>query len=176
MKSLILSTVLILATSFAFAQNKDVLEETVTKTTTVKDNKGEEQSQQSVVVRKEQNINLSEADRNKINQERVASPVKITKHETIIDGNVQTVLDNNASFTCEGVECDFSPSNQGFIIGGNDNTLKATSYKSSSNDFIVETEKGNGIGYFDSNANFVIEYYDKDQNKIVKRVYTAQQQ
>lgn len=174
MKKLVLSSVLLLSVTFVFAQNKDVLEETVTKTKTVVDNKGEEKVSNSMIVRKEQNVELSNEDQNKVNQSRIESPTKVTTHQTVVEGDSKVMLDKKATFVCNGSECDFNPQADGFTIESNeDASLNATTYVSSNKNFIVETDNGNGIGYFDKDGNFVVEYYDKNTNELIKRVYSS---
>ena len=173
MKKLVLSSVLVLSMTFAFAQNKDVLEETVTKTKTVVDNKGAEKVSNSMIVRKEQNVELSQGDQNKINQSRIDSPTKVTTQQTVVQGDTEVMLDKKATFVCNGSECDFIPQSNGFTIDSKDDAgLNATTYVSSNKNFIVETSNGNGIGYFDKDGNFVVEYYDKNSNDLIKRVYS----
>lgn len=174
MKKLVLSSVLVLSMTFVFAQNKDVLEETVTKTKTIVDNQGAEKVSKSMIVRKEQKVELSQEDQNKINQSRIDSPTKVTRHQTVVQGDDKVMLDKKATFTCNGSECDFNPQSDGFTISSKDDAgLNATTYVSSNKNFIVETENGNGIGYFDKKGNFVIEYYDKSSNELIKRVYSS---
>jgi len=174
MKKLVLSSVLVLSMTFMFAQNKDVLEETITKTKTTVDNKGAEKVSKSMLVRKEQNVELSQEDQNKINQTRIDSPTKVTTHQTVVEGDSKVMLDKKATFVCNGSECDFTPQSDGFTIASKDDAgLNATTYVSSNKNFIVETENGNGIGYFDANGDFVVEYYDKNTNELIKRVYSS---
>src|SRR5690606_14654829 len=168
MKKLVLSSVLVLSMTFAFAQNKDVLEETVTKTKTIVDNKGAEKVSESMLVRKEQAVELSQEDHGKVNQSRIESPTKVTTHQTVVEGDSKVMLDKKATFTCNGSECDFTPQSDGFTIASSDDAaLNATTYVSSNKNFIVETEKGNGIGYFDDDGNFVVEYFDKSSNELI---------
>ncbi|WP_417360009.1 hypothetical protein [Galbibacter sp.] len=174
MKKLVLSSVLVLSMTFGFAQNKDVLEETVTKTKTVVDNQGAEKVSKSMVVRQEQAVELSQEDQNKINQSRVDSSMKVTTHQIVVEGDSKVMLDKKATFICNGSECDFTPQDDGFTIASLDDAeLNATTYVSSNKNFIVETEKGNGVGYFDKDGNFVLEYYDKSTNELIKRIYTS---
>jgi len=174
MKKLVLSSVLVLSMTFGFAQNKDVLEETVTKTKTIVDNQGAEKVSKSTVVRQEQAVELSQEDQNKVNQSRIDAPTKVTTHQTVIQGDSKVMLDKKATFVCNGSDCDFTPQADGFTIASLDDAgLNATTYVSSNKNFIVETEKGNGIGYFDGNGDFVVEYYDKTTNELIKRVYSS---
>ena len=162
----------ILTTTFAFAQNKEVLEETITKTTKVKTNKGEQELKEQVQVRQEQNIELSEEDQNKIDQSRAASPMKVTKKETVVSGDV--TLDSVSTYMCNGTTCEFSPETNGFTINSDDENLTAVISNTADDQYKVTTNNGNGVGYFDKNGDFVIEYFNKDENKIIKRVYTKQ--
>src|SRR5699024_4834017 len=135
-------------------------------TKTVVDNKGAEKVSNSMIVRQEQKVELSQEDQNKINQSRIEAPTKVTTHRTVVKGDNEVMLDKKATFVCNGSECDFTPQSSGFnIVSDDDSGLNATTYVSSDKNFIVETENGNGIGHFDKDGNFVVEYYDKSTNE-----------
>ncbi|MEL4308497.1 hypothetical protein [Joostella sp. CR20] len=174
MKNLILLTTIILTTSIGFAQNKNVLEETVTKTTKVKTNLGEEEVKEQVQVTQEQDVRLDVADRNELNQDRAQTPVKVTKQETMVESSGNIVIDKKTQFVCNDTHCDFLPSDNGFVINSENQNLNATIYQSTNNKYIVETKNGKGVGYFDANQNFVVEIANPDNNTVVKRIYKQQ--
>ncbi|MEJ4087990.1 hypothetical protein [Galbibacter orientalis] len=176
MKNLIVLSAIILTSTFAFSQNKNVLEETVTKTTNIKTNKGEQELKEQVQVTQEQDVQLDASDRNKINQDLTTSPVKVTKQETVIEGDSKIILDKKTNFVCEDAKCDFLPTENGFTINSSNKDLNATTYQSTNNKYIVETSNGKGIGYFDGDENFIVEIHDKDNNTVIKRVYKQQPQ
>jgi hypothetical protein len=41
-----------------------------------------------------------------------------------------------------------------------------------SNNYVFTSDDYNGIGYFNANNDFVVEYYDASKNTIVKKVFT----
>ncbi|MEO8932708.1 MAG: hypothetical protein ABI295_00245, partial [Xanthomarina sp.] len=131
-----------------------------------------------VTTREEQNIELDESEKNQVNQDIVASPTKVTQtvetsndedpfYDTITESVYYNYNDDNYIFKKNG---------NGFIVselatdaemdyGNIMRTSRPNNYFFTSNDY-------NGIGYFDSNSNFVVEYYDIAKNAIVKRIYT----
>ncbi|QLE02511.1 hypothetical protein HX109_13440 [Galbibacter sp. BG1] len=170
MKNLILITAIALGTTIGFAQNKEVLEETVTTTTKVKTSKGEQELKEKVTVTKEQEVNLSEQDKNALNQDRASSPTKVTKQETIMEGDTEVVIDRKTTFMCEDNRCEFIPFDKGFTINSENQNLNATSYQSENNKYMVETKDGKGVGYFDANENFIV-VITNDDGSATKRVY-----
>ncbi|MCM5663553.1 hypothetical protein [Galbibacter mesophilus] len=173
MRNLVLIAAILLGTTLGFAQNKEILEETVTTTTKVKTNTGEKELKETVTVKKEQDVNLSETDKNSLNQDRASAPTKVTKKEMVVDGDREVIIDRKTSFVCEDNRCDFIPFNEGFTINSEDHMLNATTYQKADNKYIVKTKHGDGIGYFDQEENFIVEI-TKEDGSTVKRVYKQQ--
>ncbi|MCX2680177.1 hypothetical protein OOZ15_09530 [Galbibacter sp. EGI 63066] len=155
MKKLILSGMMILCITIGFAQNKDVLEETVTKTTKLRSENGEKKLKEQVLIRKERN--------------------KVAQKETFKDDSIMVADKSNISSTTNENLIDLSTEDFHFTIGSDTDEMKAVCYKTSTGYFIVEGDRGNGIGYYDDNKKFVVEYYDKEIKAIVKRIYNTKQ-
>ena len=174
MKNLLFSAVFLISGTLLAQDNpKEVKQET--EVTTVKTNHGDKTSAKSVkVVTKE----TSDIKLNKNNQDRVKSDTKVEK-EVYVDNDDNTGYQfstKDTYYISDGGSYIFSPHNQGFGINHNqDNATSVESAKSwvSSNDeyYIVEGEAHSGIGRFNANGDFVVEYYNKDTQKVEVKIY-----
>tara|TARA_R110002049_G_scaffold68166_2_gene176862 strand:+ start:4724 stop:5257 length:534 start_codon:yes stop_codon:yes gene_type:complete len=174
MKNLSFITVLLISgTLLAQEIPKEVKQET--QVTTVKTNNGEKITAKSVkVVTKE----TSDIKLDKSSQDRVKSSTKVEK-EVYVDNDDNTgykFLTKETYYISDGGHYAFSPNDQGFRINYNpDNAASVESAKSyaSSNEeyYIVEGEKHSGIGHFNTNGDFVVEYYNKDTQQVDVKVY-----
>lgn len=170
---LFIAVLLISGTLLAQESPKEVKQET--EVTTVKTDHGDKISAKSVkVVTKEtSDIKLDEK-----NQDRVASGKKVEK-EVYVDNDDNTGYQFSTKETyyiSDGGSYVFSPHNQGFGINfneDNDTTVESAKSWVSSNDeyYIVEGESHSGIGHFNTNGDFVVEYYNKDTQKVAVKVY-----
>jgi hypothetical protein len=162
---------------FAKEKPKNVSEEV--KTTTIKVDNGTEVKEKKIKVttRKEQNIEFDEKDKNKRDSEIVESPVKV-KRTIEIDNNGDNSYDSKVEvgfYEFEGKRYNFKKMNNGFLV--------STENKQNPNDFgnIVRFNRENhylfrnadtiGIGYFNPEGNFVIEYYDKKTGELVSQEF-----
>ncbi|MCK0147227.1 hypothetical protein MWU78_16330 [Arenibacter sp. F26102] len=174
MKNLLFSAVLLISGTLLAQENpKEVKQET--EVTTVKTNHGNKISAKSVkVVTKE----TSDIKLDKSNQDRVKSDTKVEK-EVYVDNDDNTgyqFLTKETYFISDGGKYAFSPNDKGFGINFNpDNATSIESAKSwaSSNDdyYIVEGETHSGIGRFNTNGDFVVEYYNKDTQQVEVKIY-----
>lgn len=179
MKNVIYICLLLLAGSvFAQEKPKNVSEEV--KTTTIKVDNGTEVKEKKVKVttRKEQTIEFDKKDKNQKDSDIVESPVKVEK--TIeIDNDGDNSYDSKVEvgfYEFEGKRYHFKKMNNGFLV--------STENKQNPNDFgnIVRFNRENhylfrnadtiGIGYFNPQGNFVIEYYDKKTGELVSQEFT----
>ncbi|MCM4154241.1 hypothetical protein DHD05_21850 [Arenibacter sp. N53] len=174
MKNLSFITVLLISGTLLAQENpKEVKQET--EVTTVKTNHGNKISAKSVkVVTKE----TSDITLDKSNQDRVNSETKVEK-EVYVDNDDNTgykFLTKETYYISDGGNYAFSPNDQGFGINYNpDNSTSVESAKSwaSSNEdyYIVEGETHSGIGHFNTNGDFVVEYYNKDTQQVDVKIY-----
>ena len=174
MKNVSFIIVLLISGTLLSQENpKEVKQET--EVTTVKTNHGDNIPAQSVkVVTKEtSNIELG-----KNNEDRVKSGTKVEK-EVYVDNDDNTgynILTKETYYISDDGNYVFSPNKQGFgIISNpeNDGSVEsAKSWASTNNEYyIVEGESHSGIGRFNANGDFVVEYYNKDTQQVEVKIY-----
>ncbi|MGZ0017233.1 hypothetical protein [Yeosuana sp. AK3] len=177
------NTLLVLAIlffSFAIAQEtpKEVKVETKIKTVKVKTEAGTTEKKLKVITKETSDITLDDDDINKVNQNRLKSDVLVEK-TIMIDDDADSnydVLSTETFYKLGNSGYRFSPNNKGFNIDFNveDSKFKQignawnTSY---SHYYIVNDAMYSGIGHFDANGNFVIEYYNKDLDVVEIKTY-----
>ena len=178
MKKLIyLGALLICTVAMAQEKAKEVKEETEVKTIRVKDNDKTTEKKVKVVTRETTNVELDENDKNKVNQDRITSPTKVEKLVMVDDGkdNRYDFLTKETYYVLGDQKCLFTPNDRGFDIafGSDDESVKITKALTSSNQgyYIIGGGTHSGIGYYDSNGNFVVEYYNKDTNNVEMKTY-----
>jgi hypothetical protein len=158
--------VLVTAITFLFsmqieAQNTQT--ETKTKTTTVKDSDGTHKTVKTQVIKKDQNVVLGEEKANTINIPTVNSPVTVTTTTKITnpDGTTRTVdVDRSSYYESNGkiYKLDLDPA--GYVITHGE-MKPALLRKTSTNSYIFRSENRTAIGYFDTEGNLVVEFYDE---------------
>ncbi|MEB8329920.1 hypothetical protein OO009_11190 [Flavobacteriaceae bacterium KMM 6897] len=179
MKNLLFIAALIVSgTLFAQEKPKEVKKETEVKT--VKTNSGAKTTAKSVkVVTKETSeIELDEKDKNKIDQDRVKSTTKVEK-EVYVDNDDDTgynLFTKETYFISDGGNYAFSPNERGFGMHYHPEKDKSKEIGNSwvsSNEayYIVDGETHSGIGHFNANGDFVVEYYNKDTQQVETKVY-----
>lgn len=158
--------VLVTAITFLFsmqieAQNTQT--ETKIKTTTVKDSDGTHKTVKTQVIKKDQNVVLGEEKANTINIPTVNSPVTVTTTTKITnpDGTTRTVdIDRSSYYESNGkiYKLDLDPA--GYVITHGE-MKPALLRKTSTNSYIFRSENRTAIGYFDTEGNLVVEFYDE---------------
>ncbi|MCX7548426.1 hypothetical protein OS188_10735 [Xanthomarina sp. F1114] len=179
MKNLLYIAMFMVPTVF-FAQEKpkNVSEETTTKTIKVDDGKEVVEKKVKITTREEQQLKLDKADKNKVNQDVVSSPSKVTQtvevdddSDSYYDSKIKTI-----HYSYNDKPYVFKRNSNGFLVSqvvSNSETEFGKAINTSrSNNYVFKSNNYNGIGYFDSNNNFIIEYYDTSKNAIVKKVFT----
>lgn len=162
---------------FAQEKPKNVSEEVETKTIKVNNGREVVEKKVRVTTTEEQSIVFDEKDKNKKDKDIVESPVKVKK--TIeIDDDKDNSYDSKVEvgfYEFEGKRYHFKKMNNGFLV--------STENKQNPNDFgnIIRFNKENhylfrnadtfGIGYFNPQGNFVIEYYDKKTGELVSQEF-----
>jgi hypothetical protein len=160
MKLVILTAIAFLSSIQLEAQNTQT--EVKTKTTTVKDSEGVHKTVKTEIIKKEQKIVLGEEKSNTINIPVVDSPVTVTKTTKITnpDGTTRTVdVDRSSYYESNGkiYKLDLDPA--GYVITHGE-MKPALLRKTSTNSYIFRSENRTAIGYFDTEGNLVIEFYD----------------
>ena len=160
MKLVILTAIAFLSSIQIEAQNTQT--EVKTKTTTVKDSEGVHKTVKTEVIKKEQKIVLGDEKPNTKNIPVMDSPVEVTKTTKITnpDGTTRTVdVDRSSYYESNGriYKLDLDPAGYIFTHG---EMKPALLRKTSTNSYIFRSENRTAIGYFDTEGNLVIEYYD----------------
>ena len=160
MKLVTLTAIAILFSIQIEAQNTQT--ETKTKTTTVKDSEGTRKTVKTQVIKKDQKVVLGQESPNTINIPTVNSPVTVTTTTKITnpDGTTRTVdMDRSSYYESNGkiYKLDLDPS--GYVITHGE-MKPALLRKTSTNSYIFRSENRTAIGYFDTEGNLVVEFYD----------------
>ena len=160
MKLVTLTAIAILFSIQIEAQNTQT--ETKTKTTTVKDSEGTRKTVKTQVIKKDQKVVLGQESPNTINIPTVNSPVTVTTITKITnpDGTTRTVdVDRSSYYESNGkiYKLDLDPS--GYVITHGE-MKPALLRKTSTNSYIFRSENRTAIGYFDTEGNLVVEFYD----------------
>ncbi|TCP28400.1 hypothetical protein EV195_101576 [Tenacibaculum skagerrakense] len=168
MKKIILTTLLISVISFVNAQKTDVIESTeVVENPEVSEDGTLYSTKVKVITRKAQKNKFDPKQKHQLNQDRVASPVSVDKI-IMIDNDMDPFYDKTTIikyYKYKGRKYNFQVEKNNLLISysTNSNTVNsAKAYKSRNNRFYIVTGNDfNGVGYFNSNNDFVLEYYDK---------------
>ena len=181
MKNLIYTglAVLVISTS-AFAQNKnkEVKEETKVKTTKIKDNEKTVENKIKVITRENSEVVLDKKDEFKTNQQRIQSPSKVEKM-VLIDNDDDMAYDlitKDTYYKLGNEKYVFMPNKKGFDIAFDNNEDKFVKmgkaiHAHKSDHFIIKDKNKTGIGFFDSEGNFMVQFYNDSNDKIESKTY-----
>ncbi len=162
----------LLVTSLTWAQKKDVTDETVIKKTVIKSENDQQEMVEKINVKQEQDIQMKEADAEKVDQSQEQTPVKVTTTKTMEGDDSVMVTENETLYKYDGKEFSFTSNTMGFTIGEKGSSATIHVYKSDrKNTYIIEAGGASGIGYFDTDNNFVIEYLGTDKKTLIKKTY-----
>jgi hypothetical protein len=181
MKNLIYICLLLLAGN-AFAQDKpkEVKEEVEVRTLKSKDEDKTVEKKLKVVTRETASVELDKKDKNKTNQDRVKSQKTVEKTVMIDndDDNAYDVLTQETYYVAGDEQYMFTPNKRGFDIAfdknkENDHYVKVGKAWTTSTHgyYILNGNMHSGIGYFDADGNFNIEYYNKDTDQVEVKTY-----
>ncbi len=169
--------VIFMISCFAFgvigAQNVDLVK--TTKVDVVKDTidgKIIERSVKTITI-KEQPVKFDPADKGKLNQDRVFPATKVTKTFYIDNDNdpFYEKINTVKYYQKNGRKYSFKSSDDGFSISSIDSKNREEASGNASKSlaspyYIITASDFDGVGYFDDNNNFVIEYYDEKERKL----------
>lgn len=181
MKNLILAfALLVYAGAIAQEKPKEVKEETTERIIKVKDNEGTKEKKVKVITRETSEVALDENDKNKVNQDRVETPKKVERKVLVStnEGSDYALLSQETYFVMEDKNFVFIPTQRGFSISNIDNkSVDVGKVWSTNTDgyYIFNGQMKNGIGYFNSDGNFTVEYYDKKSDAIIIETYIRKQ-
>jgi len=180
-KILLILAMIVFGTTVAMAQEKEpteVKEETEIHTTIVKTDKGTTEKKTKVVTKETASVELDKRDKNKVNQDQVKSRKKVEKTVYVDNDNEDSYkfLTKETYYVSGDENYVFKPNNKGFDITfhkNNDHLIKIGKAWNSNTDgyYILNGQMNNGIGYFDANGNFAVEYYNKDTDQIEVKTY-----
>lgn len=173
MKLVALTIIAFLCSIQIEAQNTQT--ETKTKTITVKDSDGIHKKVKTEVIKKDQKIVLGEENPKSINVPVVDSPETITKITKITnpDGTTRTVdVDKSGYYEFNGKIYKLELDALGYIITHGD-MKPALLRKTTTNSYIFKSENRTAIGYFDTEGNLVVEFYDDKLDIVNVEKYSA---
>ncbi|MFD1162187.1 hypothetical protein [Hwangdonia seohaensis] len=182
MKNLIFAfALLFIGSAMAQEKPKEVKQETKVKIVKTKNDKETSEKKVKVITRETADVKLDKKDENKVNQNRVNATKKVEKMVMVDDDNDADydVLTKETFFVSGNETYKFTPNERGFdiIFDKDENEFvkigKAWSTSASGN-YIIRGEMHNGIGYFDKNGNFVVEYFDDASKRIKKMTYSKE--
>ena len=173
MKNLFIIPFLLFGTLCIQAQNKNVLSETETKTTTVKTSEGEKKIVTTNETQEVQSIELEEAKPNTLNIPMKESPVMVTKKtELTVDGETKYVdIDHSAYYLYNDKKYEVKVDEFGYLI--TNNVSKKNSYlrKTSNNNYLYVNDGKVSAAYFDQNGNLIIDTYNEKTDRITTQKF-----
>lgn len=169
-------------TTGLYAQEKkpiDKQEETTTKTTRVEKDGKVIEKKVKVTTRKEQEVKTKIDKDHPENSNRVATPVKVTQ-KVAVDNDNDPFYDGETAvqyYTSNENTYAFNPTNDGFIVSKNTPDSGMTYGKArvskSKRFYVIDLGDQSGVGYFDANGKFVVEYYDDQLDALVIETFSS---
>ncbi|WP_452232197.1 hypothetical protein [Lacinutrix sp. MEBiC02595] len=179
MKNLIYIFSVLMCTGI-YAQNNnpvDVTDETEVKIVKVKEDGKIIEKKVKVNTVQKQEVKIDPQDRYKLNGYRIDTPVKVTK-TVQVDNDIDPQYDTKTKVTYykfKDVDYAFVPDEKGFIVSvkkGDENMPFGNArYSARNRSYIVTTEEYTGVGYFDKDKTFVIEYYDGESDGLITKEF-----
>ncbi|WP_338358138.1 hypothetical protein [Yeosuana marina] len=177
---IVLIAILLSVNLFAQEASTEVKKETEVKTIKTKDADKTTEKKIKVVTSETASVELDKKDKNKVNQDRIGATKKVEKTVSIDndDDNNYDVLSQETYYILGEENYRFTPNEKGFDITfdknkDNNHFIKVGKAWTTSNDgyYILNGEMHSGIGYFDSNGNFAVEYFNKETNQVEVKTY-----
>lgn len=176
-KVIYIAVLLICGTVVAQEKPSEVKEEVKLKT--IKQNSGDKVTEKKIkmVTRETSDVKLDADDVKKIDQSRTAATTKIEKKIMVAeDSNDFITLSKVTYYAVGDTNYMFTPKAYGFNLA---NSNANNEYKTIANawitkangSYIIKGETQDGVGYFDKNGNFTVEYYDEDYKSIKSTTY-----
>lgn len=178
MKNLILVCILLIGTSI-YAQDpvKDKIKETKVKTIKVEENGKIVEKKVKVTTAQEQTVKTKLDKDHYENSTRLETPVKVTKTVSI-DNDKDPFYDSKTNFvyyTYKENDYKFSRNKTGFVImtsNGNEDSIFGNARLTSNKEYyLLSTNEYSGIGYFNVEGDFVVEYYDESLQAMVVKTF-----
>ena len=175
MKYLIYIFSLLLITG-VYAQDKPVDKVEETKTKTVKVNKDGEivENKVKVTTSKTQKVMTTPKDSSTINNNRVFPKVKVTKTISVDNDNdpFYDTTDKVIYYTDGNGKYLFTSNKKGFTMRDAESNNIGYAARSTNNEYYILTmDNYSGVGYFNDEGNFVVEYYNADLEMLVTKEF-----
>lgn len=157
------------------AQNQNKKTETVTRVTTVKDDKGEHKVVKKEEIKEVQNIELKDVPPGTLNTDIQPTPTQATVTTTVnVDGQERVVdVDHSAYYSYNGEKYHVLADNTGYSVTNNTNGISLLR-RTANNTYIYKNKDKFSIGHFDANGNLVLETYDDKTDKVTVEVFNLQ--
>eukprot|EP00388_Colpodella_angusta_P046446 GDKK01069438.1.p1 GENE.GDKK01069438.1~~GDKK01069438.1.p1 ORF type:complete len:178 (-),score=10.96 GDKK01069438.1:38-571(-) len=158
------------------AQNQNKKSETIIKTTTVKDDKGERKVVKKEEVNEVQNIELKDVPKGTLNTDIQPTPTQATVTTSVnVDGQEKIIdVDRSAYYSYNGERYQVALDKVGYSMTTSNNAKPTYLRRTSTNNYIYKNNDKFSIGHFDANGNLVLETYDEKTDKITVEVYNLQ--
>jgi hypothetical protein len=175
MKTIILGTFALLLSVSMQGQNQNKKSETIIKTTTVKDNKGEHKVVKKEVTNEVQNIELKDVPAGTLNTDVQPTPTQATTTTSVsVDGQERIVdVDHSAYYSNNGEKYQVLADNSGYKVTNNISGISLLR-RTSNNNYIYRNKDKFAVGHFDKNGNLVLETYDEKSDKVTVEVFSLQ--
>lgn len=177
MKNLILGLLTIGSIITVNAQKEVVKSTTVKKNQKITKNGETYNTKVKVITKKEKTARFNPDQKNKLNQDLVASAVVVEK-TIMIDNDKDPYYDTKTKvkyFKYKDVKYSFFIDKDNLLVTykvDDKDITSATALKSINNNFyIVEGKDFNGTGYFNKHGDFIIEYRNKTSDKIEYAIF-----
>lgn len=170
---------LFVANVFAQEKPKNISEEEKVKTIKVDNGKEIVEKKIKVTTREEQAIEFDEKDKNKTDKDIIVSPVKVKKTIEIDNDNdrLYDTMTEIGYYEFEGNRYNFKKMNNGFLVSSenkeNSNIFGNIERFNKENHYLFHNAETTGIGYFNTEGNFIVEYYDKKSGELVSKEFMA---
>ena len=179
MKKLIYILALSLITGVYAQENNpvNVTEETEVKTIKVK--KGDKVIENKISIKTEQTQEVKIDPKNEydLNGDVIETPIKVTK-TVKVDNDNDPYYDSKTKVTYykfDSKDYTFIPDDKGFVVsikeGDEDVYFGKARYSKRHSNYIISTTNYTGVGYFEKDGSFVIEYYDGKSDGIVTKEF-----
>lgn len=178
MKKLIITTILLAfgVTINAQVKQQQVTRESTTRKVTVNDGTAPKTIQRTESTESRQNLELKDANSNKLNKDVQPTPVQVQTSTTVSGTGIPTQeIDRSSYYQFNGRNYQISSDNTGYRISSPDNANMGVLRRLSNGNYIYRTNDKVSVGSFDQNGNFVVETYDEKNDRITVETYTRVQ-
>ncbi|WP_308991895.1 hypothetical protein QLS71_016550 [Mariniflexile litorale] len=178
MNNIIYAFAFLFATSiWAQEKPKNISEESTVKTVKTNNGSGIVEKKIKVTTREEQDIEFAQKDENKRDKDVVDSPVKIKKTIEVDDdmGDSYDSKKETMYYEFEGKQYGFQKVDNGFSVLNTSNEIPGAYGNivkfNRENHYLFQNGNDTGIGYFNEDGSFTIEYYDKNTRTVTSQEF-----